>query len=140
MCSWEIEEGDKGAKVVFAQALIDGFVDPRKEEGVEGLGEIVAVIRRAVRIEEDGTELLLEELGLVRKDGFERPRLNAEEIGYNGEHIGVAYDGSVFVPTTVAGKFQVSKMEDGCDELAGLRDVALGHADALEGMLELLES
>ncbi len=67
----EVEEANERGKVVPAEFLIDVFVEPAEQEGVERLGQVVAVIRCAVRVEEDGTQFLLDELGLVAEGDFQ---------------------------------------------------------------------
>jgi hypothetical protein len=61
----EVEETNKGGEIIFAEFLVDMLVQPGEEEGIEGFGEIISVIRCTIRIEENSAKLLLDELGLV---------------------------------------------------------------------------
>ena len=136
----EIEKADKGGEIVLAEALVDVLVQPRKEEGVERFGEIIPVIRGAIRIEEDRAQLLFDQFGFVGQRGLEGRRRHAQKVGDDLKNVRVPDDRGILVPVPVDDELEVAEVEDGGDELAGLGDVALGHADGLEGDLELVEA
>ena len=136
----EVEQTDE-ARVVFAtELLVDVLVDPGEEERVERLGEAVSVLRGAIFVEEDGTQFLLDELGLVREDDFKGGRGHAEELCDKVEQFRVSDDGRVFVPMAVVNEVDVAKMKNGREQLASLRDVSLRETNVLERDLELLEA
>ena len=60
-----IEETDESGKIVFAEPSVDMFVQPGKEKGVKGLGQIVSIVRSPIWVEEDGAELLFQHLRLI---------------------------------------------------------------------------
>ena len=136
----KIKETDEGVKVIATEALIDVFVEPGKKKRIKGLGKFVTVVGGAIGVEEDSTELLLDELCLVSKSALECGRLYTKELGNDAENIHVANDSCVQVTTTVDGELEITQVENGCDELAGLGNMALGEANGLECQLELFKA
>lgn len=115
------------------------FVEPREQQRVERLGEVVSVVRRTVRIKEDGAELLLDEPRFVRERRLEDGRLDSQKVGDDLQDVRVPDHRRVLVLEPVDRKLQVPEMEDGGDELAGLSHVPLRETDGFESDLELIE-
>ena len=67
MWTGKIKKASGSVEVLVAEALVDIFIEPCEQEGVQHLGEIITVVRGAIRIKEDGTELPLDEFHLIRK-------------------------------------------------------------------------
>jgi len=66
----EVEQADEACIVFVAELLVDVLVDPGKEGQVECLGKAVPVLCGAIFVEEDHTQFLLDELGLVQETDF----------------------------------------------------------------------
>jgi hypothetical protein len=63
--SGNIEETDEGGEAFLAQPLVDVFVQPGKEKGAKGLGQIISIVRSSIWVKEYGTELLFQHLCLI---------------------------------------------------------------------------
>jgi hypothetical protein len=135
----QVGDCEERAEVVAAQLLVDVLDRSRDEERSERLREDVAVVRHVVRVEEDGRELLLDHLRAAAKQGLERGRAHAEELGDDVEHIRVAHDHRARVARAVVDEVDVPEVQNCREQLVRLRDVPLREPDGLERLLVLLE-
>ncbi|KAK1215117.1 hypothetical protein PQX77_022289 [Marasmius sp. AFHP31] len=132
----ELVEGiGAGSHVLGAGEIEEG----EEEEGIERSRKLISVVGGTVRVEEDGTHFLLDELGLVGETSLKLALLDTEEVGDDPIDVRIPNDGRILVSVTVDGEFEVAKMEDRSKELAGLRYMTFRVAYRLERNLQLLK-
>ena len=123
--AWEVEQADEACVVFVAELLVDALVDPGEEERVEHLGKAVPVRCSAIFVEEDHTQFLLDELGLVQETDFKGGRGHAKELCDKVEQFCISDNSCVLVPMAVVNEVNVAKMKNGQEQLTSLCNVSL---------------
>jgi len=110
--AWEVEQANEACVVFVAELLVDALVDPGKEEQVEHLGKAVPVLCSTIFVEEDHTQFLLDELGLVQETDFKGRQGHTKELCDKVKQFCISDNGCVLVPMVVVNEVDVAKMKN----------------------------
>jgi len=138
--AWEVEQADEAHIVFAAELLVDVLIDPGEEEQVEHLGKAVPVLCGATFVEEDCTQFLLDDLGIVQETDFKSGQGHTEELCDKVEQFCISDDGRILIPMAVMNEVDVAEMKNGQEQSTSLHDVSLRETTVLEHDLELLEA